>query len=104
MKIATGVKPKNWAQWWSQSTHLKMLCKSLSDMTDSVWDKCPSTTNAVERKNRDCSSNSPQYPKLAMMQAYKVDKVVYVINTWQLKKEQVHLTEVRQTKQEHPMH
>ena len=37
-----------------------------------------------------------------MIQAYKVDKVVYVINTWQLKKEQVHLTEVRQTKQEHP--
>ena len=48
-------------------------------MTDSVW----VTTNAVERKNRDCSSHSPQYPKLAMIQAYKMDKV---INSWQLKK------------------
>ena len=68
-------KAKNWAQWWSRGTHLKMLCKAMADMDDDVWDKCPTTTNAVERRNRDCSLSNPQHPKLAMMEAYKLDKV-----------------------------
>ena len=47
----------------------------MADMDDDVWNKCPTTTNAVERRNRDCSLSNPQHPKLAMMEAYKLDKV-----------------------------
>ena len=36
---------------------------------------CPSTTNAVERKNKDCKSDSPQCLKLAMIKVYRVDKL-----------------------------
>ena len=63
---------KNWAQWWSRREHLKMLFTSTDRDT---WDKCSSTTNAVERKNKDCKSDSPQCLKLAMLKVYKVDKV-----------------------------
>ena len=44
-------------------------------MDEDVWKKCPSSTNAVERKNKDCKSDSPQCLKLAMIKVYKVDKV-----------------------------
>ena len=52
-----------------------MLSKSFSMMEDSIWERCPSTTNAVERRNRDCKSDTPQCLKLAMIKVYKVDKV-----------------------------
>ena len=42
-------------------------------MEESIWERCPSSTNAVERRNRDC--DTPQCLKLAMMKMYKVDKV-----------------------------
>ena len=39
--------------------------------------KVPSyTTNAVQRKNKDCTLDTPQYIKLTMISVYKVDKVV----------------------------
>lgn len=44
-------------------------------MDDGVWKQCPSTTNAVERRNKDCKSDTPQCLKLAMIKVYKVDKV-----------------------------
>ena len=44
-------------------------------MDDDVWKQCPSTTNAVERRNKDCKSDTPQCLKLAMIKVYKVDKV-----------------------------
>ena len=47
-------KAKSWAQWWSRSTHLKMLSWTLTAMSPEIWDRCPDTTNAVERKNQDC--------------------------------------------------
>ena len=34
------------------------------------------TTNAVERKNKDCTSDTPQCIKLAMISVYKVDKAL----------------------------
>ena len=66
---------KNWAQWWARREHLKMLSKVFTSMDQDIWDKCPSTTNAVERKNKDCKSDSPQCLKLSMLKVYKVDKV-----------------------------
>ena len=44
-------------------------------MDPGVWDECPTTTNSVERTNQDCSLPNPQHPKLAMMEACKLDKV-----------------------------
>ena len=66
---------KNWAQWWSKYEHLTMLCKVFSSMDGEVWDRCPSTTNAVERKNKDCKTDNPSSFKLAMIKVYKLDKI-----------------------------
>ena len=65
---------KHWAQWWTRATHLKMLSQIFSDMSSSVWNKCPSSTNAVERKNKDCKSDKAPL-KLAMISVYKLDKL-----------------------------
>ena len=51
-----------------------MLSQSFSDMSSSVWNKCPSSTNAVERKNKDCKSDKAPL-KLAMISLYKLDKL-----------------------------
>ena len=45
---------KHWAQWWARCNHLKMLSKSFSIMEDKIWKQCPTTTNAAERRNKDC--------------------------------------------------
>ena len=45
-------------------------------MEQDIWSKCPATTNAFECKNKDCTSDTPQGIKLAMISVYKVDKVV----------------------------
>ena len=66
---------KHRALWWARCDHLKMLSKSFSNMEDNIWEQCPSSTNAVERKNRDCKRDTPQCLKLAMMKVYIVDKV-----------------------------
>ena len=66
---------KNWAQWWAKSNHLKMLSKVFSSMTTSVWNACPNTTNAVERKNKDYKTDNPKSLKLAMVKVYKLDKI-----------------------------
>ena len=66
---------KHWCQWWSRRDYLIMLLKSFSKMDEDVWKSCPSTTNAVERRNKDCKSDTPQCLKLAMIKVYKVDKV-----------------------------
>ena len=67
---------KHWAEWWSKASHLRRLCKAFTMMEQDAWSKCPATTNAVERKNKDCTSDTPQCIKLAMISVYKVDKVV----------------------------
>ena len=67
---------KNWAQWWMRSNHLAMLHKDYSTMNDEVWDKCPSTTNAVERRNAECKQKQPIPLKMAMVNIYNLDKSV----------------------------
>ena len=64
---------KHWAQWWTRSTHLKMLSHIFSCAPES-WKNCPTTTNAVERKNRECKTDRPLPLRLAMMNVYKMDK------------------------------
>ena len=54
---------------------MKMLSKSFSIMENKIWKQCPTTTNAVERRNKDCKCDVPQSLKLAMIKVYKVDKV-----------------------------
>ena len=66
---------KNWAQWWARHDHLKMLSKVFSPMDSAVWERCPSTTNAVERKNKDCKTENPSSLKMAMIKVYKLDKI-----------------------------
>ena len=64
---------KHWAQWWTSLTHLKMLSHVLSYVPE-TWKNCPTTTNAVERKNYECKTDTPQSLKLAMINVYKLDK------------------------------
>ena len=52
---------KHWCQWWARRDHLIMLSKAFSKMDDGVWKQCPSTTNAVERRNKDCKSDSSMF-------------------------------------------
>ena len=66
---------KHWAQWWARSDHLKMLSEVFTSMDAAVWSKCPTTTNAVERKNMDYKSDNPGSLRLAMIKVYKLDKV-----------------------------
>ena len=47
-------------------------------MEQDVWSKCPATTNAVECKNKDCTSDRPQCIKLTMISVHNVDKVVFL--------------------------
>ena len=64
---------KHWAQWWTRPTHLKMLSCVFSYVPE-TWKNCPTTTNAVERKNYECKTDTPQSLKLAMINVYKHDK------------------------------
>ena len=66
---------KNWAQWWTRSTHLKMLSVAFTELDGDIWQRSPTSTNAVERRNRDCKSNAVSIKQI-MIQVYKVDKVV----------------------------
>ena len=51
---------KKRVEWWIRAQHLKMLHKDHADMDTDTWKRCPSSTNAVERKNRDCKTATPQ--------------------------------------------
>ena len=45
-------RAESWCNWWTQERHLKLLCEATTDMSATVWDTTPFTTNAVESKNR----------------------------------------------------
>ena len=45
-------------------------------MDNEAWEKCPSTTNAVERRNADCKQKQPIPIKMAMINIYQLDKAV----------------------------
>ena len=68
---------KNWAQWWTRSTHLKMLSVAFTEIDKDIWNRSPTTTNAVERKNRDCKSDAVSIKQI-MTETYKIDKVVCI--------------------------
>ena len=40
-------KAETWCQWWTQERHLKLLCEATADMSATVWETTPFTTNAV---------------------------------------------------------
>ena len=67
---------KKWVEWWIRPQHLKMLYKDHADMDLDTWKRCPSSTNAVERKNRDCKTGTPQSLLPALVSLYKMDKAV----------------------------
>ena len=52
-----------------------LYSKSFLTMKESIWEQCPSSTNAVKQRNSDCKSDTPQFLKLAMIKIYKVDNV-----------------------------
>ena len=52
-----------WVEWWMRSQHLQLLHKDFAQMDESIWDRCPSYTNAVERENfRQQSIITPTTP------------------------------------------
>ena len=59
-----------------RSNHLAMLHKEYSTVDNEAWEKYPSTTNAVERRNADCKLKQPIPLKIAMLNIYKLDKAV----------------------------
>ena len=63
----------HWVQWWTRPSHLKMLNKCFSDMPANRWDKCPATTNAVERKNKDSKGSLRIDLKEALVRVYRID-------------------------------
>ena len=69
-------KAKHWAEWWLRPQHLRMLHQEFSEMEVDNWLRCPSDTNAVERKNRESKDLSPLTIQQAMINRYKADKFV----------------------------
>ena len=57
----------HWASWWSTEERLRMLSLPFSDMTSHVWKCCPSTSNAIKRKNSECKEKHPSSLKAAMI-------------------------------------
>ena len=39
-----------WVEWWMRPQHFKLLHKDYAEMDESIWERCPSDTNTVERK------------------------------------------------------
>ena len=60
-----------WVEWWMRPQHLKLLHKDYSEMDEAIWERCPSNTNAVERKNLDSKESLPQQLQIAAANLYK---------------------------------
>ena len=69
-----------WMEWWMRPQHLKLLHKDYAEMDESVWERCPSDTNAMERKNLDSKEFLPQQLQVAMTNLYKYDKAACAKN------------------------
>ena len=50
--------------------HLKLLHKDYSEMDEEILERCPSNTNAVERKNLDSKESLPQQLQIAVANLY----------------------------------
>ena len=59
-KYCNWTAAKKRVEWWIRPQHLKMLHKDHADMDINTWKRCPSSTNAVGWKNRDCKAATPQ--------------------------------------------
>ena len=68
----------HWIRWWTRRPHLRMLCIPFSDMAKSTWDRCPTSTNAVERKNQDSKQSQPVEMKTAFVKVYRMDKTAHL--------------------------
>ena len=69
-----------WVEWWMWPQHLKLLHKDYTEMDESIWKRCPSDTNGVERKNLDSKESLPQQLQVAMTNLYKYDKAAFAKN------------------------
>ena len=49
-------------------------------MDEAIWERCPSNTNAVERKNLDSKESLPQQLQIAVVNLYKYDKAACAKN------------------------
>ena len=47
-------------------------------MAKSTWDRCPTSTNAVERKNQDSKQSQPVEIKTAFVKVYHMDKTAHL--------------------------
>ena len=79
----------HWASWWTTDKHLRMLCLPFSEMTSQVWKSCPSTSNAVERKNSECKERHPLPLKAAMINVYNIDRAACCKHIASLKKSSI---------------
>ena len=70
-------KAETWCQWWTQERHLKLLCEATADMSATVWETTPFTTNAVESKNRLSvpSSKGPGTLITQLEHQYRMDRL-----------------------------
>ena len=57
-------------------SHLQMLHQDYSTMDSDTWERCPSTTNAVERRNAECKTKQPVSLQQALTNVYRLDKSV----------------------------
>ena len=64
------------AEWWLRPKHIQMLHQEFSEMQMDSWLRCPSDTNAVERKNRESKDSTPLPIQQAMINRYKADKFI----------------------------
>ena len=52
------------------------MLSNIFSLAPESWANCPTSTNAVERKNQDCKTYGPQSIKFAMINVYQVNKNV----------------------------
>ncbi|EDO33100.1 predicted protein [Nematostella vectensis] len=71
------IKAKHWKEWWTRKRHLQMFTKAYTQMTDSQWDSCPSTTNPVESINRESVPKDGRQRTMyeVLSHLYRADKV-----------------------------
>ena len=63
----------SWVTWWKRPRHQRMICSSMKNMNDSIWKISPSTTNAVESKNKDSKPQTTSV-KATLEHIYRCDR------------------------------
>ena len=70
-------KAKERVDWWIRPCHLKLLCKSMSEMTGVDWAECLSTTNAVESHNRISCPDGGKNLRNVLEHVYMIDRAAF---------------------------